>query len=228
MDAIHHLTVLQTRPEGGDYYSILFSKPHNYSFLPGECFDLQFIEKEFTQGRIFSFSSSPTEEHLMVTYKRGVSEYKKRLEQIKPGMDMRLKAFGVQYTFQFDKPLVFIAGGIGMAVFRSAIKYAIDSALQPHITLIYTNRDQFFPYQQDLKEWKNVIPLDIHYRETKKDGRLTEDFLQELGIGQEKKSLFYLAGPPLMIDATTDLLLTLGIQESQMNTDSFDGYSDSE
>ena len=37
---------------------------------------------------------------------------------------------------------VFIAGGIGITVFRSMLRYIADEALPYRITLVYSNRDR--------------------------------------------------------------------------------------
>ena len=41
-----------------------------------------------------------------------------------------------------SRPLVFVAGGIGITVFRSMLRYIAEEHLPYRVTLIYSNRDR--------------------------------------------------------------------------------------
>lgn len=219
------LTVKNIQKEIGDYISIFFHKPANFVFQPGDCFDLIFQHPDFQEGRIFSFSSSPTEDDLRITFRKGITEYKKRLEDTKNGDTFLLHFFGSQYSFFTDRPLIFYAGGIGIAVFRSFIKMIFDQNTESSIQLIYINRTELFPFQNELTEWEKLGLVDNHYLITQKKGRLTPDKLNTFIPNiTHRKFEHYIAGPPLMVDATTELLEGIGIPSQSIHTDSFDGY----
>lgn len=219
------LVVKNIRSEGGAYLSIDFQKPLHFSFAVGECFDLAFDLPGFKEGRIFSFSSSPTEEYLSVAFKKGYSDYKHRLEKIKKGDELTIRLLGVQYRFLYGKPMVFFAGGIGITVFRSALKYMLDKDRKAPIVLVYLNRDSKFPFKKELEAWRKTLPLIIHYLETTKEGRLTQEKVKKL-ISNVKEKSHYVIGPPLMVDATVETLHSLGVKETNIHTDSFDGYNE--
>lgn len=219
------LSVLSVKSEVDDYSSIFFTKPMNFTFEPGDCFDLRFSYPDFQEGRIFSFSSSPTEKHLRITYRKGLSSYKKKLEKVTAGSSMHINYYGNQYVFHHKKPLILIAGGIGITVFRSFIKKMIDLNLHPAITLIYINRTEKFPFENELNEWKELLPLTIHFWETQSKGRLDQEKFSKLlpDINQIKYE-HYIVGPPPMVDAAVEILQKFGIENERIHTDSFDGY----
>lgn len=219
------LLVRNSIHEGDDYFSIVFQKPPDFTFLPGECFNLHIKSEQFQEARIFSFSSSPTEDDLMITYKKGISTYKHYLHLLKTGETVFLEPYGTQYTFNFSQPIVCIAGGIGIAVFRSALKYARDTNVQTPIRLIYVNRGDEFPFRSELEEWGTQLTLSVSYINTLISPRLTRESLSPLLPQDHKDQLFYLAGPPAMIDTTEEQLLSLGVKQNAINTDSFDGYT---
>ena len=79
------LKVLENRKETKDVFSLVFKKPENYFFYPGQYIDVELPVKDgLGKTRTFSFSSSPTERFLILTAKKGVTPYKKYMEEIKP------------------------------------------------------------------------------------------------------------------------------------------------
>lgn len=219
------LKVTNIQTEVDDYISIYFEKPKDFSFSPGDCFDLLFQTPNFTEGRIFSFSSSPTESELRITFRKGITEYKKKLEISKRGDIFLLNYYGSQYSFFLERPLIFYAGGIGIAVFRSILKMAIDTKSIAHIKLIYINKTDNFPFKNELELWRKKLDLEISYISTQSEGRLDISKIKNIIPDITNANyVHYIAGPPLMVDATVDILGILGISDTTIHTDSFDGY----
>jgi len=219
------LKVIRLKEEIDGCMSIYFLKPHDFRFVPGDCFNLFFKEKDFNEGRIFSFSSSPTEELLQVTFRKGISKYKKRLEKVVSGDTLYFSNFGTQYEFDLSRPLIFFAGGVGITIFRSIIKLVIDKGLMPSFTLFYSNRSEDFLFQKELNEWARQLNMPIHYISTMRQGRLTgENVVNLIPTISNVKYAHYIVGPPMMVDATNEMLLSLNVDSANIYTDSFDGY----
>lgn len=219
------LYVAYLQKETDDYISIFLKKPEGFTFHPGSCFDLSFTEKNFHEGRIFSFSSSPTEELLRITFKKGITEYKKRLKNVKKGDTLDIYFYGIQYEFFIDQPMVFYAGGIGISVFRSIIKQIIDKKVKVLIKLIYCSNSQF-PFKKELDEWGEILQMPIFYLNTKKDGRLDREKLGRFIDLSKMQYEHYIIGPPSMVDDTRELLRSFRIDQKTVHTDSFDGYNE--
>lgn len=215
------LEVLETRYETDDYQTIVLKKPSTFSFILGECFSLRIAGDE--DSRIFSFASSPTEEHILISYKKGISAFKKKLENIQVGDSVEVALYGSQFHFNEKKSSVFIAGGIGITAFRSIIKYCIDTQIQSPLHLIYLNKSNTFPFKKELEVFsKQLYALQITYISTLREGHLTLEKIHTLTI--HKNDEVYLAGPPRMIDDTVSLLQEAGVMLDNIHTESFDGY----
>lgn len=219
------LKVKGIKKESKDTISIILEKPDNFSFYPGQFLDIELSVKDsLGPTRILSLSSSPSEDFIMLTYKKGTSHFKKKLQTLKAG-DLISSSFPAGTVVIDDSsPLVLMPGGIGIAPHRSMIKWAVDRKLNLPITLIYSNSDSDFIFKKELDEWQKQYPkLTIHYVITSKDGRLNKSQLAPI-VSMYGTAVYYLAGKPSMVDDFEKILLELGIDETSIRTDRFDGY----
>lgn len=204
-------------------FSIYFERPKNLNYYPAQFLILKKsgVEREFT------IASSPTEQNLMITTKYGISRFKKNLESLKPGDQMESDLPSGTYTLDTRSAAVMLAGGIGITPMRSMIKYALDQKLDLPITLIYSNSDEDFVFKDELNAWQKQYPkLTIHYVVTSKDGQLDGGKLKNFLVpsSSDLDSIYYLAGPPAMVDDFEKILLKLGIEITDIRTDRFTGY----
>ncbi|MHB8871810.1 MAG: hypothetical protein ACYC5G_05135 [Candidatus Doudnabacteria bacterium] len=88
------LRIKELRHEAQDYLSIVFEKPRGFTYEPGNWMDIRFPLPEFPVGKTYSLASSPTEPNLLITFKKGVSKFKKALENVKPGDTMLITRLG--------------------------------------------------------------------------------------------------------------------------------------
>ena len=215
------LTVKRIKREMQECFSVIFKKPKNLNYYPGQYLTVKYqkIQREFT------ISSSPSENLLMITTKTGLSSLKKHLENLSPGGFIESDHPAGTYTLDTQSPAVMICGGIGITPARSMIKYALDNKLSIPISLIYSNSDENFIFKKELDQWMKLYPkLTIHYVVTSTDGRLDEAKFKLYPIPYSLTPIFYLAGPPKMVDDFEEILLNLGVDSTNIRTDRFDGY----
>jgi ferredoxin-NADP reductase len=131
-----------------------------------------------------------------------------------------------------DRPYVFIAGGIGITVFRCMLRYIAEEGLPHRITLVYSNRDrESTAFLDELTELERGNPnLSVVLTMTEDaawDGetrRIGADLLRD-HLGEELGSFWYMvAGPPAMAEAIVETLAKAGIPEEQIQADRFSGY----
>jgi len=218
------LKIKELREEAQDYLSIIFEKPRNFNYQPGDWMDIRFPTSEFPVGKTYSFVSSPTESDLLITFKKGVSKFKKALEIVRPGDTMLITQYGSNgFLLNKHSHSVFIAGGIGIAPFRSMIKETIDINEKVDITVIYLNRTDDFPFRKELNIWNESSPyLKIHYFVSGQE-KMSKEKIQEF-IPDIIHTTNYVAGPPGMVNNISDMLLAIGVKKEDIKTDSFTGY----
>jgi ferredoxin-NADP reductase/Na+-translocating ferredoxin:NAD+ oxidoreductase RnfD subunit len=223
-------------------YEFSFAKEQDVKFESGQYMEWLLPHKQTdSRGnrRFFSISSSPTEKNISITvrFNNPSSSFKKSLLELKEGD--RLLSGNVAGEFvmpdDFKKPMVFIAGGVGIAPFRSMAKYILDNDIKTDIILVYSNREEKDIAYKDLfeKVKKNgfrtlYVLTDEAKAPSKWDGevgRLNKEILEKK-IPDYKKRIFYLSGPQLMIDSFKGLLIGMGISRTKIKTDFFPGYTE--
>jgi ferredoxin-NADP reductase len=126
---------------------------------------------------------------------------------------------------------VFIAGGIGITVFRSMLRYIADEGLPYRVTLVYSNRDrESAAFLDELEELERRIDgLRVVLTITEQEGwegesrRIDADMLRD-HLGDLETHRFYVAGPPAMAESVSESLLAAGVPEEQVVTSRFSGY----
>lgn len=222
------LKLLKIQKETKDALSLIFEKPVGFNFYPGQYLDVELpVSDSRTETRIFSISSSPSEDFVMLTYKLGLSPYKKKLQTLKAGDTVSSSHPAGTVVIDDSTPAVLLPGGVGITPHRSMIKWAVDRNLNLPITLIYSNSDSEFIFKNELEKWRKTYKnLHIIYVVTTLEGRVDEEkirFYSSL-LFKLRNPIYYLAGPPRMVDTFEEILLKLGVDSTNIRTDRFDGY----
>lgn len=178
--------------------------------------------------RIFSIAARPGEEQISIGTKLPAkpSSFKRALMNLKPGSTLYATRVGGDFVLPSDQrvPVVCIAGGIGVTPFISFI----TSSDRP-IKLIYSvNSINDLSYVDTLKQHNvdvTVVSPDtakLPDREWKHEsGPLDRNLLKKL-IDADKRPVVYVSGPPGMVIAFRDIVMSLGIKK--VKVDEFSGY----
>jgi ferredoxin-NADP reductase len=149
--------------------------------------------------------------------------------------NQKIKARGPfgRFTLSEAEKHVMIAGGIGITPFRSIIKFATDTESNAKITLIYSNRtpeDIVFKEDLDLMEHMNEN-LEVIHTITRPEGHFwkgitgrVDEHMIEQHIEDVENSIFYVCGPPSMVDAMQIVLKEMGIADERIKMERFGGY----
>jgi ferredoxin-NADP reductase len=207
-------------------YEIAFKRPTSLKFEAGQYLDWTLPHPHAdARGarRTLSIASAPTENEVRMgikTYEPS-STFKKALLALKPGQQIRVAHVAGNFTLpsQTDKPLIFIAGGIGITPFRSMLQYLIDIKQKRDITLVYTAATEADFVYKDILGSAKSIGVKAQYV----TGRLQGDTLRQ-ALPDLKQSLVYISGPDAMVSDTKRLLLRLGVPHGRIKTDHFTGY----
>ncbi len=122
-----------------------------------------------------------------------------------------------------EKPLTLVAGGVGVAPFRSMIKYIVDKKLKVNIVHLFINKTKEDIVYKELFDQAEAYGVHTIYFVSSKEGHLTPESVKTK-ITDFKKRKFYISGPELMVRSIEKTLLAAGLPKSQLKTDFFPGY----
>jgi ferredoxin-NADP reductase len=210
-----------------------------FDYRPGQYFWVELLdppyEDEKGPRRHISAVTSPTERGVIGLCTRlRDSAFKRSLAELPVGTAVEVEPPKGKFVLPEDasRPLVFVAGGIGITAFRSMLRYIQDERLPHRVTLIYSNRDrESTPFLDELEDIERTNP-NVHLIVTMtNDGdwpgeqrRLGASFFKEYLGDNLNDARYMVAGPPAMAQAISEELKTAGIDEQLISTDSFTGY----
>ena len=162
------------------------------------------------------------------------SAFKRSLGELPVGADVEVEPPKGNFALPDDasRPLVFVAGGIGITVFRSMLRFIQEEGLSYRVTLIYSNRDRestaFLDELQELEKENADLRLVLTMTqdpgwegETQKID--AEFFRDHLGENLEENT-FLVAGPPGMVEGVQEALAEAGVDEKNVTAERYSGY----
>lgn len=215
-------------------------KPEGFRFLAGQyCLvsvpDIGFQDDRGLR-RPFSISSSPLEKELLFVTKLGGSALKRTMAEMPPGTTIALgQPYGsLTLPENTATPLAFLAGGVGIAPFRSLCRYATDAASGHAITLFYSSRtpeeapflDELTAMQEQNNRLRVVATMTRVTGDPARWSGLTERLGAEMIKGQNsawESAEYYIAGPPVMVDAMKQTLEEMHIPQGRIKIELFTG-----
>jgi ferredoxin-NADP reductase len=231
-------TVAEKREVAKGTLFVLFAVEDYPEYRPGAYFWVELPDRgrqdEKGLRRHISLATSPTEQGVvgLATRLRDTA-FKQTLSELEIGDEVRVEEPKGSFLLPEDTAAeyVFVAGGIGITVFRSMLRYIADEALPYDVTLVYSNRDrESAAFLDELGELEQRIDgLRVILTMTDEPGwegetrHLDADVLGELIGGLDGKT-FLVAGPPGMAEAVADSLLAAGLPEERVLADKFSGY----
>ena len=214
-------------------------------------FDLQGEEVDFRAGQYFwvelpnrgydddkglrrhiSVVTSPTERGVLGLCTRlRDTAFKTTLAELEVGDEVDVEQPKGDYVLPEDTGphYVFVAGGIGITVFRSMLRYIADTGEPYRVTLVYSNRDrESTPFLDELQALE-IPGFSLVLTMTEDDGwdgetrRIDADMLRD-HLGDLGSHTFLVAGPPPMVESVVEALAGAGVPEEQVLPDRFSGY----
>lgn len=231
-------TFLKKEQITSDAWTFYFKKPAGFRYAAGQYVKLKLpLKTPDNRGnsRYFTLSSSPTEEFLKVTTRILKSSFKMALSELLDNTKVEMR--GPWGDFMLDesdnRQRIFLAGGIGLTPFHSMIKYVTDMMIPIKIKLIVSYKTEkeilFVNELEEIMKINKNIEVIVTISEPNKtwkgeSGRIDANFLQKK-LATLTNNLYYISGPERMVTSLEKSLVSLGISESDINTDEFPGYT---
>lgn len=231
-------TVAEKREVAKGTLFVLFAVEDYPDYRPGHYFWVELPDRghadEKGLRRHISLATSPTERGVvgLATRLRDTA-FKQTLAELEVGDEVEVEEPKGSFLLpeDTDAEYVFVAGGIGITVFRSMLRFVADEGLPYRVTLVYSNRDrESSAFLDELEELERRIDgLRVILTMTDEPGwegesrYLDANVLGELVGGLDGKT-FLVAGPPQMAQAVADSLQGAGVPGDRVLADKFSGY----
>jgi naphthalene 1,2-dioxygenase ferredoxin reductase component len=198
----------------------------------------QYAQVEFAPGlaKHYSMANAPSEALLEfhVRHMPGGRTSAHVAQRLRPGDAVTVSGpLGMAYLReQHAGPVVLIAGGSGLAPIQSILHCLITAKHSAPITLYFGVRTERDIYNESLlassaaanPNFKYRIVLSEELREEKRSGRAA-GFVHERAGAELSDDLTgtmaYLAGPPVMVEAATEMLKAKGLPTRSIHADAF-------
>jgi ferredoxin-NADP reductase len=217
-------------------------------------FDLLGEEVEFTAGqyffvtlldppyedergarRHFSVVTSPNERgRLGFCTRLRDSAFKRSLIELPIGSEVEVEQPKGSFLLPEDtnQAYVFLAGGIGITVFRCMLRHIAEEDLPHRVTLIYSNRERdstpFLDELSELDQTRDAFQLVVTMTEdpswSGETRRIGPELLRDHLADDLGTYAYLVAGPPEMANAIVETLHAEGIPEERVSADRFSGY----
>jgi len=195
-------------------------------FVPGQYTDLHLTGVQNDSrgaSRTFSFTSLPSDPSVTFILKHfGLqSPYKQALQSLQAGDEARIDDAMGDLVLPKDPamPLVFVAGGIGIASYASMLQQLSSLREERDIYLFYALRSR---REQIFRELTSAYPL------ASKDIIIAPNRLsaEHIKASTPPEALLYLSGSQTFVEGLRADLEALGTPRSQIVFDYFDGYAE--
>ncbi len=197
-----------------------------FEHKPGQC---AMLSIPGVGEAMFSITSSPTEKDFMEFSIKKCGCLTEWLHQMDVGQQITIRgpygnAFPVEGALKGEN-LLFIAGGVGLAPLHSVINYVLDNrANYGTVDIVYGSRsaDDLLDLEEIQDRWMHEEGVNVHLTIDRPqegwDGHVgfVPNYVKELGFDPQGKVL--VCGPPIMIKFTTQGLMEMGFDKTQIYT----------
>lgn len=228
----HPYKVQSVSPQTHNTYTLTFDADHQpiASHQPGQFMFLK-LKRPGRKSEIhpFTISCSPTfEQGLQATIKQS-GNFTNTIDQTKTSDTAYVEGPYGQFSFLNypERPILFIAGGVGITPIMSMIRYLRDMNDGRKVVLLYgnqTNKDIIFKEELDqLPENFKVVHILSQAEEgwTGLRGFITKDTIVENATQMFDTAEIFLCGPPPMMDKVVSYLKELYIPNRHIHYERF-------
>src|SRR5664279_1575947 len=218
-----------------------FEKPPAFNFTAGQSADVTLTDPLETDAkgntRTFSIASPPFADELVFTTRMRDTAFKLSLKKGPLAAEVKIgRAAGI-FTLHknLEKPAIFLAGGIGITPFLSMVQQADRDRLSQKLNLFYSNRrPEDAAFLDTLRALETANPnfrlictmteMSKSKKGWKGETALIDKEMLCRHLAKLQGPIYYIAGPPDMVTAMRETLVSAGVEENDIRIDEFVGY----
>jgi ferredoxin-NADP reductase len=208
-------------------------------FRPGQYFFVTLLDPPYEDDkgprRHITVVTPPSERGVLgLATRLRESAFKRSLAELEVGAEVEVEPPKGRFVLPEDtsRPYVFVAGGIGITVFRCMLRHIADESLPYRVTLLYSNRNRaetaFF---DELRELEGRLPgfravfTMTDDQEWEGESRRIDAGFFRAHLGDEPGShTFLIAGPPPMVSAMEEALAEASVAAENVVAEKYSGY----
>ncbi len=220
----HYVKIKSINNVTHDVLQIVTEKPLQYIFTPGQATEISINKNGWKEERRpFTFTGLPNNDYLEFTIKTYPSHQSVTNQLLQLKKDDELILHDVFGAINYKDEGVFIAGGAGVTPFISIFRHLQSKNEIGNNKLIFANKTKAdIIHEEEFKKLLGNNFINILSDEKVNgyaNGQITEDFIKANSDGINK--IFYLCGPPPMMDAIEKQLANLQVSEKLIIKEAF-------
>lgn len=207
-----------------DVLQVVTEKPAGFTFIAGQATDVSINNADWKEEKKpFTFTSLPHNNYIEFIIKTYPSHQSVTNQLLQLNKDDELILHDVFGDIAYKGVGVFIAGGAGVTPFISILRHLQSKNEIGNNKLIFANKTKGDIILEE--ELKNMLGNNfINILSDEKvdgfaNGFITENFLKENIDGLDK--FFYVCGPPPMMDAMENMLMSLHVDKRLIIKEAF-------
>ncbi len=217
--------IIEIKQETPDVKTFKVELNEKINFIPGQ-YCLVSIQNK-NESKPFTFTNPPTKDNIIELTIKEIGKFTGSLFSLKTGDKLNIEG-PMGESLNFDESIkenvVFLAGGSGITPFISTIRYIILKNMKNNVTLIFSNRTkQDIIYKKELEEIKNKENIKVIHTLTNETpdnwdgekGRINKEMIEK-HVNSPREKLWYICGPPKMVQNMKELLNSIGIPKDQI------------
>jgi ferredoxin-NADP reductase len=225
--------VLTVFEETADIRTFRMARPDGFDFVAGQFLPVRVKVDGKDHVRCYSISSSPAARgYLEISVKRQGLVSGTLHTIARPGTLLSVRSPGGSFTYPSgdDRPLVLLAGGIGITPLLSMLRHAVEAEPSRRVTLLYSApTEDAFAFRDDIRALLRRHPHARAYFAVTKGpggpdfyaGRIDKALIRAT-VPDVTAAIALLCGPQPMIDGLRELLASLGMPAAQIRSERFE------
>ena len=226
-------SVVAVLDEANDIKTFRLGRPHGFEFAAGQFVPVRVRVDGKPHVRCYSVSSSPeTRGYLEISVRRQGMVSTMLHATLRTGTSVVVgrPAGTFVYPAGDDRPIVLVAGGIGITPLLSMLRHAVASEPSRPVTLLYSARSEndlaFVGELRLIAERHPQVRIGITLTRPSaatcwRTGRIDASMIRQY-VTHPDQSIFCICGPMQMIADTTALLEARGVPPGQIRSEHFE------
>ncbi len=211
--------------------ALTIARPTDFEFTPGQNTLVSIPGPHAEHLKELTIASAPYEREIVLATRIRNSKFKDALYALRVGDAITLRSASGGLWSESAAPQVWLSGGIGITPFRSIVRELIHTGGPLDVTHIHSDRSharvpfaaEFESYTREHSGYQFIPTMTSEARQDERKGRINADMLTEL-VPTHAECTFSVVGSESFVASMRSVLATLGISQSCIRTERFEGY----